>query len=166
MHVSRSPDSKASPKDVFQFKMECKQFLVAVAKKVLENSPFKQLQVSSLSCLDPRLMRSKPDDCLAGLRKLVDALVTAGRVNNHQRDCTLAECTQLLQEQGRQLGLFEKIWNRLDEVFYELIRARPSYRDLWNVVKLLLVHSHGQATVEQGFSVNRQVTVKNLQELS
>lgn len=34
------------------------------------------------------------------------------------------------------------------------------------MVKLLLVLSHGQATVERGFSVNRQVAVENLQDLS
>lgn len=159
-------DSKASQKDVFQFKMECKQFLVAVVKKVLEKSPLKLLLVRSLSCLDPRLMCSKPDECLTGLRKVVDALITAGRVNDHQRDCALAEYTQLMQEQGHQLRLFEKGLNRLDEFFYELLGTSPSYRELWNVVKLLLVLSHGQATVERGFSVNRQVAVENLQDLS
>lgn len=137
-----------------------------LAKKVLEKSSFKLLLVRSLSCLDPWLMCRKPDECLAGLRKVVDALLTAGRINNYQRDCALAEYTQLLQEQGHQLRLFEKGLNRLDEFFYELIGTNPSYRHLWHVVKLLLVLSHRQATVERGFSVNRQVAVQNLQELS
>ena len=36
------------------------------------------------------------------------------------------------------------------------------YRKLWQVVKVLL--SHGQATVERGFSVNREVETVNMHE--
>ena len=35
-----------------------------------------------------------------------------------------------------------------------------------NVVKMLLVLSHGQATVERGFSINKQVETDNLTEQS
>lgn len=159
-------DSKASAKDVFQFKMESKKFLMAVAKKVLEKSPLKFPLVRGLSSLDPRVMCNKPDECIAGLRRVVDTLVTARRVTNNQRDSALAEYTELLQEQGHLLRLFEKGLNRLDEFFYELMGLSSSYVELWNVVKLLLVLSHGQATVERGFSVNRQIAVENLKELS
>ena len=31
------------------------------------------------------------------------------------------------------------------------------YKDLWSVVKMVLLLSHGQASVERGFSVNKQV---------
>uniref|UniRef100_A0A6B0UTD0 Putative transposase-like protein n=1 Tax=Ixodes ricinus TaxID=34613 RepID=A0A6B0UTD0_IXORI len=40
------------------------------------------------------------------------------------------------------------------------------YIELWKVVKILLVLSHGQATVEQLFSVNCQVSVRNLKNVS
>lgn len=43
--------------------------------------------------------------------------------------------------------------------FTSFIGVSPSYRELWNVVKLLLVLGHGPAAVEWGFSVNRQVAV-------
>ena len=36
----------------------------------------------------------------------------------------------------------------------------------WSVVKLLLLMSHGQATVERGFSINKEVVVENLSERS
>ncbi|KAH9367337.1 hypothetical protein HPB48_017141 [Haemaphysalis longicornis] len=36
----------------------------------------------------------------------------------------------------------------------------------WKVIRLLLVLSHGQATVERGFSVNRQVSVENFKDIS
>ena len=37
---------------------------------------------------------------------------------------------------------------------------------VWSVIKLLLLMSHGQATVERGFSVNKEVAVENLTERS
>jgi len=33
------------------------------------------------------------------------------------------------------------------------------YSKLWNVVRMLLVLSHGQAAVERGFSINKQYTI-------
>ena len=41
-----------------------------------------------------------------------------------------------------------------------------SYAKLWKVVKMLLVLSHGQATVERGFSMNKLVETGNLYEES
>ena len=35
-----------------------------------------------------------------------------------------------------------------------------------DIVKILLVLSHGQATVERGFSVNKEIEVENLHEHS
>ncbi|KAH7985650.1 hypothetical protein HPB49_026321 [Dermacentor silvarum] len=54
--------------------------------------------VRSLASLDPRLMCSKPDQCLVGLRKVLDVLTVAGRLSDCQRECVMAEYTELLQE--------------------------------------------------------------------
>ena len=40
------------------------------------------------------------------------------------------------------------------------------YQDLWLTMQLLLTLSHAQATVERGFSVNKEVLTVNLQEVS
>jgi len=37
------------------------------------------------------------------------------------------------------------------------------YSKLWNVVRMLLVLSHGQAAVERGFSMNKQAEEVHLQ---
>ncbi|XP_077484977.1 uncharacterized protein LOC144095035 [Amblyomma americanum] len=153
----------ASAKDIFQFKMECKQFLVAVTKKVLEKSPLRFTVVRGLSSLDPRQMCCRPNECLAGLKKVLEALIAAGRLTDQRRDSVLAEYTELLHEK-HQLRLFEKATS-LDTFFSELMQFNASYAELWKVVKSLLVLSHGQATVERGFSINRQISVENLKGL-
>ena len=43
---------------------------------------------------------------------------------------------------------------------------RSEFPNLWSVIKLLLLLSHGQASVERGFSVNKEVSVEHLAETS
>ncbi|KAK8788935.1 hypothetical protein V5799_021289 [Amblyomma americanum] len=156
--------AKVSAKDVFAFRMECKQFLISTTKKILQKSPLTYHLVRSLSSLDPRQMTSKPDECLGGLRKVLDALIAVRRLGEHERDSVLGEYTELLQEKKHNLRQFDKHSFSLDEFYLELLKV--DYKHLWKVVRLLLVLSHGQATVERGFSVNRQVSVENLKEIS
>ena len=42
--------------------------------------------------------------------------------------------------------------------------ANESYKSLFSVVKLILILSHGQATVGRSLSVNKEVKVENLKE--
>ncbi|KAG8180573.1 hypothetical protein JTE90_018192 [Oedothorax gibbosus] len=42
--------------------------------------------------------------------------------------------------------------------------SEQKYQKLWNIIIMLLVLSHGQATVESGFSQNKQLEVENLNE--
>jgi hypothetical protein len=53
----------------------------------------------------------------------------------------------------------------VDVFFYELLNDKNNYKDLWSLVKKVLVLSHGQASVERGFSVNKEVAKDNLGEL-
>lgn len=51
----------------------------------------------------------------------------------------------------------------LDKLYFSLIGSSEQYTDLWSVVKMVLVLSHGNASVESGFSINNDVLVENLQ---
>ena len=44
--------------------------------------------------------------------------------------------------------------------------GKPTYQELWQVIKLSLVFSHGNATVESGFLINKNLLVGNLHEHS
>ena len=47
-------------------------------------------------------------------------------------------------------------------LYYEHLRGKKEYSHRWRLVERLLLLSHGQATVERGFSVNKQCTAENL----
>ena len=59
---------------------------------------------------------------------------------------------------------FQSAEDRVDTLFFECMVGNESYKSLFSVVKLILILSHGQATVERGFSVNKEVEVENLKE--
>ena len=48
----------------------------------------------------------------------------------------------------------------------DTVSRNDSYCKLWKVVKMLLVLSDGQATLERGFSINKQVETYNVTEES
>ena len=56
--------------------------------------------------------------------------------------------------------------DRLENLFSDALQGSEAYHDLKPVLKLLLVLSHGQATVQRGFSTNKEVEVENLKSRS
>lgn len=59
---------------------------------------------------------------------------------------------------------FDPKSDRLDVLLHETIAAQSGWRNLWDVIQILLVMSNGQASVERGFSVNKQVMVGNMKD--
>ena len=55
--------------------------------------------------------------------------------------------------------------HRVDE-FFSTYMSGENYVALFDKVKILLVLSHGQASVERRFSVNKEIEVDNLHEHS
>ena len=56
--------------------------------------------------------------------------------------------------------------DQLDTFFFEVLDQKIAYKGLWCTVQLLLTLSHGQAAVERGFSVNKDILAPNLKTLS
>jgi hypothetical protein len=54
--------------------------------------------------------------------------------------------------------------DRLDSFYVNNISTKKLFNELFDVVKLSLIMSHGNATVESGFSINKQILVENLNE--
>ena len=48
--------------------------------------------------------------------------------------------------------------------FLGLYISRKKFDKLWNICKLTFIFSHGQAVVERGFSVNKEILVEKLQQ--
>jgi hypothetical protein len=56
--------------------------------------------------------------------------------------------------------------SRHDCFYFDLLGKDQCYSELWTVIRLILTLSHGNATVESGFSINEAVLVENMREES
>ena len=50
----------------------------------------------------------------------------------------------------------------LDTFYWKLLEGTSSFKNLAEVLKIIITLSHGQASVERGFSVNKSLLVENL----
>ena len=82
----------------------------------------------------------------------------------------ITDCDQVLDEFGNFLALsltvtaFQQFTDTdcLDTIYYNLLSGNQNNVQLLPVVKMLLLLSHGQASVERGFSINNTVADVNL----
>ena len=56
--------------------------------------------------------------------------------------------------------------SRLDVLLYDSMVHVSEWADLWDLTRKLLLLSHGQASVERGFSVNKEISVENMTQLT
>jgi len=92
-------------------------------------------------------------------RALVRHLNEANSVAEGDADSVVSQYKKFLEEVVPQnKSKFLDSGHKVDQ----LLAASDDYGQLWLVVKMVLLLSHGQATVERGFSVNRQVDDDNL----
>lgn len=71
---------------------------------------------------------------------------------------------KLVREEREELIKFEPKKERLDEFFHRKLNGKQEYKELWEVFKLILVLSHGQAPVERSFSVNDDIQSTNMKQ--
>ena len=82
----------------------------------------------------------------------------------------LAEYRKLVSDAKRyhldKFSSFTITTDRLDFFLFEVLQNQNESQQLWITMQLILTLSHGQATVERGFSVNKEVLAPSLQETS
>ena len=61
---------------------------------------------------------------------------------------------------------FDQKTDRIDSFYAAIMSESASYKDCWEIFKFVFTLLHGQAYVERGFSINKELLVENLQEES
>ena len=54
--------------------------------------------------------------------------------------------------------------HRLDQFFFENVECQEESEELWQVIRIVSVLSHGNARVKEGFSVNKECLSPNLKQ--
>ncbi|KAJ8048636.1 hypothetical protein HOLleu_01027 [Holothuria leucospilota] len=150
------------------FKADCMSLLAATTAKLLERSPLKYSLLRYLESLCPQTIVNTSVDPAVKFEKLLHILMNGRWRSAEECDNLLSQyktfAAEMKQENAaefRQFTIDSK--ERLDTFFGKYLK-NTKFAKLWDVFKLLLTLSHGQASVERGYSVNKDMLVENMQE--
>jgi len=162
-------ESSVSDRQKMEVKMSARDCLVEIVKKLLTKAPVAYALVRHLSCLNPVNMSKTPDLCKVKFRRLLAELLKTKQVKENECDDMVQEYSSFLDSIpviGRdKFEEFNKNQQSVDEFFRDVMSS-TQFVKLYELVKVLLLLSHGQAAVERGFSVNKEVEVENLKHQS
>jgi len=160
--------NEISDRELFDIRMQSKAFCLSTVLKIVNKTPIQYSIARNLSCLDPRNMIDKKK-CLKTFKLLLNSLAERALVAELNCDVIIQEFSLYLDEvippSLSRFKEFDVDKMRVDELFFETMNVKR-YAKVWGVVKNLILISHGQATVERGFSTNKKIEVENLKEHS
>lgn len=155
-------DKQASQLQVFEFYQECIVFLQHLTEKLLERGPLKYdtVLVRSMDTINPKFIASHPEKSHEKMEIILKKLLNTKWLSPGRCDDVLQEFKSWVREMelhhSDALSSFDSKNDRLDDFFYCHIGSKTNFKTLWFTIKLLLILSHGQSSVEKGFSTNKR----------
>ena len=153
---------------VLTFKTECVQLLSAMTAKLIERCPLKYTLVRYLSSLNPPKMISSASDVTAKFENILQILMNGSWRSVGECDELLSQykafLVQMKPDHAVNFRDFTPDSRRLDTFLGNYMQDHIQFAKLWDIFKMLLTISHGQASVERGYSVNKDLLIENLHE--
>lgn len=153
-------------KSILNFRTDCQSFVVTIIEKLQAKNPISYKMVVGASCLDPKVMSS------VILRKLrakaaLDEFVSRKWMTGFQADILINEYMEFCEEPSTKKKLAEyNRMDRLDTFLFKLMLDNPVSKDFRCFASMIFCFSHGQASVERGFNINKEILVENMKERS
>ena len=154
--------------EIFNLKMDFKNAVIHILRKLMDKSPITYSLVRQLDCLSPAFMTKNKDSCLNKMKLVLSILCELNQLCQNDCDEILPQFKNFLNEAlSENFSLFSNFeyHKGIDSLLINTMNVKK-YEKLWSVVKNLLLLSHGQASVERGFSVNKRIVVENMKEHS
>ena len=147
-------------RQVLEYHVEAGEFLQCLVSKIIEKSPLQYSLVRTVSCLVPKITTDDKEVGLSRFRRFLSNLSSAKHVDDKDCDEILNQYTDFSREMKTDniFSKFDKSEGSLDKLYHSKMSEEPKWHKLWLVVRRLLLVSHGQATVERVFSINKQCT--------
>ncbi|XP_066910897.1 uncharacterized protein [Clytia hemisphaerica] len=166
----KTADLVTATKESSFFK-EVRTFLISLIKKLLTKTPLTSVVVRFASIFDPSIIISTPTDKIEkNLKKLLHHLLSLKIVTAKNSDKIHQEFHPFHKDVKAQRDKFEafsKSKDSLDTFYFGLFpKLNDNFPNLAFLLKLIFVLSHGQASVERGFSLRNASLKDNISELS
>ncbi|TKS66114.1 hypothetical protein D9C73_000170 [Collichthys lucidus] len=155
-------ESAVSDLRVLEFRSDCMQGLTNIVRKVQEKSPLKYTTVRQMACLDPSNMFRDPDRCKEQMKGLVQTFLQTKQLSGGDVILQQFDALLTLECRNEEFLSFQPLVRRLDTFLWGFLNR--TYPEAWAFCQKLLLLSHGQASVERGFSVNKEVETDNMHE--
>ena len=154
-----------------KFREECRTFLTQLVSKPFERTPLTSIVVRSASIFDPKTFIAYNSDKVEKiLEKLLHHLMGLHRINASTCNKIVLQLDLFHKEVESCSDKFTKYDRHeepLDSFYFTLFpRLHSRYPELSYLLKLILVLSHGQASVERGFSLRNSTLKDNISDLS
>ena len=153
-----------------KFKEDCVLLLVKMIAKIQERSPLKYSIARNSSCFSPLEMIRNKEACILKLGSLADKLYEMKWISASDSDSAKQQFDTLItsanHEHKDRFQMFDQYKDRVDSFLGLYLHNCVKFSSIWKVCKITFTLSHGQAAVERGFSVNKEVLVENLEQLS
>ena len=100
---------------------------------------------------------------------ILQKLVSNGRISGKSAEVVKEEYLKffdIVDQNLQSLSSFNPSQDRVDALFSTTMGSSKLCANLWDFVKMFLILYHGQATIERGFSINKQLLVENMKPKS
>ncbi|GBM99120.1 hypothetical protein AVEN_114039-1 [Araneus ventricosus] len=112
-------------------------------------------------------MASEKDNCKISMKQ-ISLHFCQKNVTEEEGDALMLQFKEFLEttvsKYSASLKNFDPKSDRLDSFLNIFLLQDAANEKLWRVMKILMILSHGQATVERGFSVRKSLEAENLKE--
>ena len=135
------------------FRKSAKRMMIGMIQQIFERSPLKYPLTLRISCLSPTQINAVPNEKLENrCNKLLELLVESDWITPPSADRAQNQYRLFINDDEvlKKIENVDVVQDRMDEVYLSLME-HTKYPDLEQMVKIVLILSHGYARVESEF---------------
>ena len=163
-------EGKVTDSKISAFKGEAKKFVCTLFNHIIEKSPLNSYFSRLAWSLNPINLAEIPESSGRRFHNLLQKLVDCKQITSSLADKAKQEFRKFKSNNVRENKAIFRNYdidkNLLDEFYMEFLKDSTRYESFCYVVKIILTMFHGQADVERGFSVNRNLIIENMSDES
>ena len=156
----------ASKSEIATYKQECLSFLLSTTKKLFEKTPLGSSVVHYASCLIPSHVTNLASSS-ESFKQLMNQLVYLKILPGKTRDKALIRFSNFnlscVKEEPEKITSFDPKKQRIDGFYFHSLTNISEHNELCDVLKLTFTISHGQANVERGFFLSKNLLNQNVE---
>ena len=151
-----------------QFLKDSKHFIISFLSKLFERIPLGSVIVRCSSIFNPaNLFVNELDNFKRKMKKLLNSFVESNIMTASKCDYAISQFFDVVNNDLKKSSVdfhnFRKVTDRFDVFYFQnLCFNIKKAKELHFVLKLIFTVSHGNASVERGFSVNNLILENNM----